>query len=96
MLPGVRWFVLIIFILVAGTVVLPLLSPNRAPVVSQLTTVETLQARNGQTSEQSITLNQLGYQLNLRPDTVRLIGAMLVLAVLYIGLKFISVGGAHH
>ncbi len=61
-----------------------------------VTPVDSLQPAGGTTTEQPLTLANLGYNLNLQPDTIKLIGVLLVFAVIIVGLKFMSSGGAHH
>lgn len=48
------------------------------------------------TTEQPFTLASLGLNVNVDENTVKIIGVILVIGVIVIGLKFMSVGGAHH
>lgn len=61
-----------------------------------VTQVESLQPATGTTSEQSFTLANLGVDLNVDPNTVKIFGVIMVVVIILIGMKFMSVGGAHH
>lgn len=53
---------------------------------------DAIQAPTETASQQPVTLGLS----ELNPDLVRLIGVVLVIAVIYFGFKFIAVGGHHH
>ena len=63
---------------------------------SSVTQVDNLQADTNTTTEQPFTLASLGLHLNVDENTVKIIGVILVVVVILIGMKFMSVGGAHH
>ncbi|MBI4407742.1 MAG: hypothetical protein HY565_04570 [Candidatus Kerfeldbacteria bacterium] len=58
--------------------------------------VDSLQADTNTTTEQPLTLANLGVNLNVDENTVKIIGVIMVVATIVIGLKFMSAGGAHH
>lgn len=63
---------------------------------SIVTQVDSIAPDTGATTDQPLTLENLGVQLNLQPDTIKLLGVVLVIVVIFVGMKFMSTGGAHH
>ena len=61
-----------------------------------VTRVSSLQPDTGTTTEQPFTLANLGVNLNVDKNTVKIFGVIMVIVIILIGLKFMSVGGAHH
>ena len=54
-----------------------------------VTRVSSLQPDTGRTAN-------LGVNLNVDENTVKIFGVIMVIVIILIGLKFMSVGGAHH
>lgn len=61
-----------------------------------VTRAASLRPDTNTTTEQPFTLGDLGVNLNVDPNTVKIFGVIMVVVIILIGMKFMSVGGAHH